>query len=74
MNTKSDNSRDVFAFSLGGLSTKSSFALTPAVGHGRIRKAFDEKLSQVPDDQPDTETEMQSFWGRLWLRAFRRAA
>ena len=73
MNTKGKSTRDAFTFSLGGLSTKSSFFLMPAIADNRIQEQLDEVSRQPQKDQPDTETEMNSFWGRFWLRALRRA-
>lgn len=74
MNMKEKNARDAFTFSLGGLSAKSSFVLTPAIADDRLRKTPDAKSRQSQEDQPDTEKEMKYIWGRFWLRALRRAA
>ena len=73
MSEKNTKKRDAYAFSLGGMSAKSSFILTPAIAHDRIASAMDEKFRQRQDDQPDTARELGS-WGRFWLRARRRAA
>ena len=73
MSHKTERKRDRFTFSLGGISSKSSFILTPAIAHDRINKALDEKLRQTQEDQPDTAREVSS-WGRFWLRGKRRAA
>ena len=73
MSDKNTTKRDTYAFSLGGMSAKSSFILTPAIAHDRIARAMDEKLGQHQDDQPDSARELGS-WGRFWLRARRRAA
>ena len=73
MSDKNSKKRDAFAFSLGGMSAKSSFVLTPAIAHDRIARAMDAKLRQGQDEQPDTARELGS-WGRFWLRARRRAA
>ena len=73
MTAKKMRMRDAFTFSLGGMSAKSPYILTPAVAHDRINKALDERLRQAQQDQPDTARELSS-WGRFWLRAKRRAA
>ena len=75
MSDKTTKKRDSYTFSLGGMSAKSSFILTPAIAHDRIARAMDEKFRQRQDqdDQPDTARELGS-WGRFWLRARRRAA
>ena len=73
MSDKTDRKRDPFGFSLGGMSAKSSFMLTPAIAHDRINKALDEKYRRAQEDQPDTAREI-SGWGRFWLRTRRRAA
>ncbi len=73
MSDKTKHKRDAYAFSLGGMSSKSSFILTPAVAHDRINRALDEKFRRAQEDQPDTAREM-SAWGRFWLRGKRRAA
>jgi hypothetical protein len=70
---KTTTARNAYTHSLGGQSVKSSFALVPAIAHDRINTALDDKF-KVHDDQPDTEKEMNSFWGRFWLRTPRRAA
>ncbi len=74
MNRESRSTRDPFTFSLGGLSAKSSFVLTPAIADDRIRKACVERPGGLKEDQPDTDTETKFVWGRFWLRALRRAA
>ena len=74
MNAKTRNNRDAFSISLGGVSTKSSYALAPAIARDRINAALDAKLKRSQEDQPDTEKELLSFWGRFWYRALRRAA
>ena len=73
MSDKSTHKRDSFTLSLGGMSAKSSYMLTPAIAHDRINKALDEKLRRAQEDQPDTARELSS-WGRFWLRSKRRAA
>ena len=73
MSDKTKHTRDAFTTSLGGMSAKSSFILTPAIAHDRINKALDEKLRQAQEDQPDTARELSS-WGRFWLRGKGRAA
>ena len=74
MNADKRNNRDAFTLSLGGVSTKSAYALTPAIARDRINAALDAKLRRTQEDQPDTEKELLSFWGRFWYRARRRAA
>ena len=73
MHDKTRHKRDAFTISLGGISSKSSFILTPAIAHDRINRAMDEKFRKAQEDQPDTAREM-SAWGRFWLRGKRRAA
>ena len=74
MHEKAKSGRDAFTFSLRGLTTVSSFTIAPAVAHNHLSKVWDEKLSREQEDQPDTAREMQSGWGRFWLRKRRRAA
>ena len=73
MSDKTKHTRDAFTTSLGGVSAKSSFILTPAIAHDRINKAIEERLRQAQEDQPDTARELGT-WGRFWLRTRRRAA
>ena len=74
MDTKAKNDRDAFTFSLGGLSTKSSFVLMPAIANDRVQRARVEKSRRLQEDQPDMGKEARPCWGRFWLRALRRAA
>ena len=74
MDRLTKKARDAFAFSRGGLTARSSLALIPAIAHDRINQALDEKLKASQEDQPETGQELNSFWGRFWLRARRRAA
>ena len=74
MNSKDNGTHDAFTISRGAANTRSSFALVPVLSDDRINRAFDERMKRPPEDQPDTEKEMGSFWGRFWMKALRRAA
>jgi hypothetical protein len=74
MSKKAKPARDAFTFSLGGISTISSFVAAPAIAHDQLNKALDERLSQTQEDQPDTAREIGKSWGRFWLLRRRRAA
>ncbi|MDH3611635.1 MAG: hypothetical protein OEU90_05390 [Gammaproteobacteria bacterium] len=74
MSEKTKPARDPFTFSLGGISTISSFVATPAIAHDQLNKALDKRLSQIQEDQPDTAREIGKSWGRFWLLRRRRAA
>jgi len=72
---KARRERDAFSFSLGGMRTVSSFIAASAIAHDRLNKARDERLSQRPEDQPDSAGEITALKGRFWLsRRLRRAA
>lgn len=73
MNARNNHSRDAFTFSLRGVAAKSSFTFMPVTRDDRINMAWDDKLDRPQVDQPDTEQELPSFWGRFWLRG-RKAA
>ncbi len=73
MNATKKHSRDPFTFSLRGVAAKSSFTFIPVTRDDRINKAWDDRLGRPRVDQPDTEEELPSFWGRFWLRT-RKAA
>jgi hypothetical protein len=72
MDAKTRNVRDAFAISLGGLSTRSPFVVTP-FALDRPHSALDEKPGLSREDQPDTDHELSFGWGRFWLRTRRRA-
>ncbi|MDH3430209.1 MAG: hypothetical protein OEQ14_09375 [Gammaproteobacteria bacterium] len=74
MSNKAKPARDAFTFSLGGISTISSFVAAPAIAHDRLNKALDEQLSQTQEDQPDTAKDIETVWGRFWLSRRRGAA
>ena len=74
MSKTTNDTRDAYAFSLGGIRTISSFVAPTAISHVLINKAIDEQLSQASDDQPDTAEEAGTVWGRFWLSRRRRAA
>ena len=75
MNTNTKKARDADTFSTGGLRIRSSFAFLPLIAHDHINKAMDEKLRSSRDEgKPGADSEAAPFWGRLWLRARRRAA
>lgn len=71
---KTKFARDAFTFSLGGITTVSAFTAAPAIAWDRLHKVPVEGLDENLEDQPSTEEEMTSFFGRYWLRALRRAA
>ena len=74
MGTKTNPGRDAFTFSLGGVSAITSFVAAPAIADDLINKARDERLRRRQEDQPDTADELETLWGRFWLRRRRRAA
>ena len=74
MGTKTNPGRDAFTFSLGGVSAITSFVAAPAIADDLINKARDERLRRQQEDQPDTADELETLWGRFWLRRRRRAA
>lgn len=74
MSNKAKPARDAFMFSLGGISAVSSFVITPAIADDLINEVRDERLRRLPEDQPDTAREPESFWGRFWLSRRRRRA
>jgi len=75
MTEKAKSGRDAFTFSLRGMMTIASFSVAPVIAQDRINRAWDEKLSRVQEDQPDTAKELPSVIGRFWLlRRLRRAA
>ncbi len=74
MTSDKTNKRDAFTLSEGGATLKSSPAFVPQVSSDRINDAIAKRLEPVPENQPDTNEEMLSFWGRFWIRRLRRAA
>ncbi len=74
MGTKTKPGRDAFTFSLGGVSAITSFVAAPAIADDLINNARDERLRRQQEDQPDTADELETLWGRFWLRRRRRAA
>jgi hypothetical protein len=44
MSNKAKPARDAFTFSLGGISTISSFVAAPAIAHDQLNKALDGRL------------------------------
>jgi hypothetical protein len=65
--------RDPFTFSKGATTLKSAHTFTPQVSSEHINSAIAERLKPLPDNQPDTSEAMLSFWGRFWIRAWRKA-
>jgi hypothetical protein len=71
---KAESGRDAFTFSLRGMTTIASFAVAPAIANDRINKAWDERLSQVQEDQPSTAREIENALGRYFAPGRRQAA
>ena len=63
---KAKPGRDAFTFSLGGMATKSSFVIAPAIADDRINSIRDEHVKQVRNDRDPKP--------RGWLRSRRQAA
>ncbi|MEO1202303.1 MAG: hypothetical protein AAFX10_06330 [Pseudomonadota bacterium] len=74
MTTNNRPKRDPFTLSAGATTLKSAQAFVPQVSSDQLNSAIAERLTPLPDNQPDTGDEMLSFWGRFWFRARRRAA
>jgi len=63
---KAKPARDAFTISLGGMTTIASFTAAPAIANDRLNKAWDERLSQVQKDQPNTLREIEDILGRYF--------
>lgn len=68
---KAKPARDAFTFSLGGISTISSFVVAPAIELDRINSGCDERLGKGQKVRPDTTRAiggirkyLLKFWSR----------
>ena len=64
---KTKRARDAFTFSLGGMSTISSYVVAPAIADDHLNRHRDERLNRVREDQTDTNNKAPAFAGRFWL-------
>ena len=71
---KAKPARDAFAFSLGGMAAKSSFAIAPAIADDRLNKVWDERLGRDQEDQPDTAREIENLLAYYFAPGRCRAA
>jgi hypothetical protein len=82
MNANRSKPMDAFTLGLGAQTLKSPVLTGPVIANDRINAAIAERLAKqtalsldrAPENQPDTEKELHSFWYRLWHRTLRRAA
>lgn len=74
MSEKAKPAYDAFTFSLGGMRAISSFVVAPAIAHDQINKAYDTRVSENQEDQPNWPQEYPGIKGRFWLLGRRRAA
>ncbi|MBT8090919.1 MAG: hypothetical protein KJO01_11990 [Gammaproteobacteria bacterium] len=74
MFNKAKPARDAFAFSLGGMTAKSSFVIAPAIADDRINKIRDERLGRSQEDQPDTAREIENVLAYYFAPGRCRAA
>ena len=74
MSAKANPARDAFKFSLSGMAAINSYALVPAIADDRINRAWDRRLSQDLEDQPDTAREIEDFLARYFAPGCCRAA
>lgn len=74
MSYKAHPARDPFRLSLGGVAAVNSYAMVPAIAADQVNLAWDERLQQVPEDQPDTIREIENFLGRYFAGGLLRAA
>ena len=71
---KAKPARDAFTFSLGGMTTITSFVAAPAIADDRLNKARDERVGQAQDDQPNTAREIEAVLARYFAPGRRQAA
>jgi len=71
---KAKPARDAFAFSLGGMTAKSSFVIAPAIADDRLNKVWDERLGRDQEDQPDTAREIENLLAYYFAPGRCRAA
>lgn len=71
---KRNKARDAFTFSLGGMTAKIPFVLTPAVADDRINQVRDGRLGLGQEDQPDTAREIENVLAYYFAPGRRRAA
>ncbi len=74
MSERNKHMRDAFTFSLGGISTITSFVAASAIADDRINEALSERFRRARKVQPESAKELTTSWGRFWLRSRRRAA
>ena len=63
---KAKPGRDAFTFSLGGMATKSSFVIAPAIADDRINRIRDEHVRRAREARDESP--------RGWLESHRRTA
>ena len=71
---KAKPARDAFAFSLAGMTAKSSFVITTAIADDRLNKVWDERLSRHQEDQPDTARKIENVLAYYFAPGRCRAA
>ena len=71
---KAKSGRDAFTFSLGGMTTITSFTAAPAIDQDRLNRAIAERQGGAPEDQPSTAREIENFCARYFAPGCRDAA
>ena len=71
---KAKPGRDAFTFSLQGMTAIASFTAAPAIADDRLNKVWDERLSRIQEDQPDTARVIEDVLARYFAPGRCRAA
>ena len=66
MSARANPARDSFAFSLGGVAAKNSYAFVPAIADDNLSRAWDRKMSEPPVDRPHPVMQFENMLARYF--------
>lgn len=66
MSARANPARDSFAFSLGGMMAKNSFAFVPAIADDNLSRAWDRKLREPEADRPHRILQFEDLLARYF--------
>ncbi len=66
MSARANPARDSFAFSLGGVAAKNSYAFVPAIADDNLSRVWDRKMSEPPVDRPHPVMQFENMLARYF--------
>lgn len=66
VSARANPARDSFAFSLGGVAAKNSYAFVPAIADDNLSRVWDRKMSEPPMDRPHPVMQFENMLARYF--------